>query len=219
MFKKGLVALIFLSLNISLSAQKNSDVLFTVGNESVKVEEFKYIYEKNNKDSGGLYSEADLREYLNLFINFKLIVHDAQAQGLDTNQKFVKEFLTYRNQLAQPYMTDREVTQSLVDEAYRRLQYELRASHILIPVAKEASPKDTLAAFNEATAIYRKALAGENFEELARKYSKDPSVANNGGDLGYFTAFNMIYPFESGAYALKNTGDISAPLRTQYGYH
>ena len=197
----------------------SSAVLFTVGDEKVTVDEFRYIYEKNNSNDKNLYTDKNLRDYLDLFTKFKLKVKEAHEVGLDTTKKFLQEYISYRDQLAIPYLTDREVTQRLVDESYERLKTELRASHILIGVSPDASPKDSLKAYNRAMKIREAILKGTSFDRIARDSSDDPSVANNGGDLGYFTAFYMIYPFESGAYNLKNLGDISMPVRTRFGYH
>lgn len=217
--KGYLFLVIFCLSSLFVSGQTNSPVLFTVAGEPVTVKEFKYIYEKNNSGEGNLYSEKLVRDYLNLYTNFKLKVKAAKDAGLDTTSKFVKEYNNYRAQLAQPYLTDRQVTKRLMDEAYERLKYELRASHILLTVAPDASPKDTLAAYNKAMEVRERLLKGEDFTKVAKETSKDPSVVNNSGDLGYFTAFQMIYPFENGAYALKNNGDISMPIRTRFGYH
>jgi peptidyl-prolyl cis-trans isomerase SurA len=202
------------------NAQTNDQTLFTIGGSPVSVGEFKYIYEKNNASDKNLYNEKSVKEYLNLYINFKLKVKAAHDEGLDTLSKFKLEYYKYRSQLAQPYMTDREVTGKLLDEAYARKQYEIRASHILIPVASDAAPKDTLAAYNLAMSIHDSIVKkGADFEKMARKYSKDPSVAANGGNLGWFTVFQMIYPFESAAYQLGDSGSVSMPVRTQFGYH
>jgi peptidyl-prolyl cis-trans isomerase SurA len=209
----------FVAVHAQTGEKKDDRTLFTVGNDPVSVDEFRYIYEKNNANDKNLYTEKDLREYLNLYANFKLKVREAHDMGLDTSAKFVKEFHNYREQLAQPYLTDRQVTQGLIDEAYERSKTELRASHILISCAPDAAPKDTLAAYNKAMEVYNKLIKGGDFQKLAREYSNDPSVANNGGDLGYFSAFQMIYPFENAAYKLGDTGKISTPVRTQFGYH
>jgi peptidyl-prolyl cis-trans isomerase SurA len=217
--KKILPLVICLCLSFFSRAQKSDETLFTIGGTPVSVGEFKYIYEKNNANDKGLYSEKSVREYLNLYINFKLKVREAHDEGLDTLPKFLAEFNKYRAQLAQPYLTDRQVTDKLLDEAYERMKWELRASHILIPVAPDASPKDTMEAYKLALHIRDTIMKGADFEKVARKYSKDPSVANNGGDLGYFTVFQMIYPFESAAYQLDDSGKISLPVRTQFGYH
>jgi peptidyl-prolyl cis-trans isomerase SurA len=218
-FKRFFWVALLLVCRLPLLAQSGSDVLFTVGNTPVTVDEFKYIYEKNNANDKNLYSSQNLKDYLNLYTNFKLKVQEAHDLGMDTTSKFLTEYNRYRAQLAQPYLTDREVTSQLINEAYDRMKYEVHVSHILFTLAPDAAPKDTLAAWNQAMDVRKQLLNGGDFETLARKYSKDPSVQNNAGDLGYFTVFQMIYPFETAAYNLKNKGDISMPVRTQFGYH
>ena len=217
--KSILILFVGLIATASIFAQDKSPALFTIGNEPVSVKEFKYIYEKNNSGEKKLYSEKSLRDYLDLYINFKLKVKAAKAAGMDTSAKFTKEFKNYRSQLAAPYLTDKQVTQKLIDEAYERLKIEVRVSHILITVSPDASPKDTLAAYNKAMEARAKLLKNEDFAKVAKEYSKDPSAQYNNGDLGYFTAFQMIYPFESAAYNLKKNGDITMPIRTRFGYH
>jgi peptidyl-prolyl cis-trans isomerase SurA len=198
--------------------QKTDDrVLFSVDGRSVGVEEFLTVYNKNNYTQQKA-TAADLKEYLDLYIKFKLKVNEAYSLGLDTTEKFRKELDNYRNQLAQPYLRDRETSQSLVKEAYERMQKEVRASHIMIKVAENASPKDSLAAYKKIVAVHQRLQKGEDFNTLAQTVSEDPSAAENQGDLGYFSAFRMIYPFEQTAF---NTapGQYSQPFRTQFGYH
>jgi peptidyl-prolyl cis-trans isomerase SurA len=217
---RRLLCLVFVLIcQVSVQAQNGSDVLFTVGGQPVTVDEFRYIYEKNNASDKNLYTEKNLNEYLDLYTNFKLKVKQAHDLGMDTTTKFLDEYNRYRSQLAQPYLTDREVTSQLIDEAYNRMKYEIHVKHILFTLAPDAAPKDTLAAWNQAMDVRKQLLNGGDFEALARKYSKDPSVQNNGGDLGYFTVFQMIYPFETASYNLQKAGDISMPVRTQFGYH
>jgi len=206
--------------------KEDSKTLFTVGSDPVTVGEFKYIYEKNNsgddKSKAELYTAKSVYDYLSLYENFKLKVKEAEAEGMDTTAKFISEYKNYRNQLAQPYLNDREVTQKLIDEAYARMQWELRASHILITVSPDASPKDTMAAYNKIDSIYKAIQKGADFSGMAAKYSADPSAKGpkgNKGDLGYFTVFQMIYPFENAAYGIKNIGDVCKPFRTKFGYH
>ena len=115
-------------------------------------------------------------------------------------------------------MNDSKVTNELVQEAYDRMQKEVRASHILVLVAEGASPADTLKAYNKIKDIKNRLNAGEDFNLVAQKYSEDPSVKDNNGDLGYFSAFRMVYPFESAAYT-TNVGDVSKPFKTRFGYH
>jgi hypothetical protein len=115
-------------------------------------------------------------------------------------------------------VTDKAVTQKLVNEAYERMKEEVNAAHILIKCDAKADPKDTLAAYNRIMDIRRRILAGESFEKSAKENSEDPSAKFNDGNLGYFTAMQMVYPFEDAAYKTAK-GSISNPVRTQFGYH
>jgi peptidyl-prolyl cis-trans isomerase SurA len=190
--------------------------VLSVDGEDVSLEEFENIFRKNNRDS--VVTKAALDEYMELFINFKLKVHAAKAAGLDTVSKFKYELQGYRAQLARPYLTDQEKLDELMQEAYAHLQEEVRASHLLIECKPNALAADTLKAYNKIMDIRKKILAGESFESAAKKYSTDKSVEKNNGDLGYFTAFQMVYPFELAAYNTK-IGEVTMPVRTQYGYH
>lgn len=192
-------------------------VLLTVGGDAVTKGEFESIYRKNNpKDSPN--DRKALEEYLELFINFKLKVKAAKVAGKDTTRAFTSELKGYRRQLAQPYLTDKDVNEKLIEEAYERMKKDVRASHILIKLGAEPTPKDTLEAYNKAIMVRNKILKGENFADLARQFSDDPSGVQNGGDLGYFTSMMMVYPFENAAY---NTpiGQVTMPVRTRFGYH
>ncbi|MEI6851894.1 MAG: peptidylprolyl isomerase [Bacteroidota bacterium] len=212
-----------------LKAQNNDPTLLTVAGEKVSKSEFLNVYKKNNI-KGEIMDRKSLEEYLELFINFKLKVKEAEEQKLDTFTSFKTELAGYRKQLAQPYMTDKDVDEGLVKEAYDRAQWDIRASHILIRLDKNATPEDTLAAYNKAIKIRNRILKGESFESVAKETSEDPSVRDredpnsksvikgNGGDLGYFSVLDMIYPFENAAYSTK-IGEVSMPVRTDYGYH
>ncbi|WP_185153514.1 foldase protein PrsA [Fulvivirga lutimaris] len=191
----------------------HQQILFTVNGEGVTAEEFKYVYSKNNINNDSAFTKTDIKEYLDLYVNFKLKIQEAESRGMDKSKAFVDEFNGYREQLKKPYLTENKVTERLVSEAYDRFKYEVRASHILIN-AKE----DTLDAYKKIREIKNQLDQGASFENLAKQYSQDPSVKVNGGDLGYFTSFQMVYPFESAAYQTK-VGEVSAPTRTQFGYH
>jgi peptidyl-prolyl cis-trans isomerase SurA len=208
-------------------ALSGKETLLTIESTPVAVEEFLYVYNKNNNDSIQYSTEEErdkaLRDYLDLFINFKLKVKAAKAEGLDQSQGFKKELARYQKQLAKPYLIENQVTEQLVQEAYARLQQEVHASHILIEVAEDASPADTLKAYRTIDSLRNLAQHGDAqqnvpFDKLARENSGDPSAAMNGGDLGYFTALQMVYPFENAAYNTP-VGQISLPVRSQFGYH
>jgi peptidyl-prolyl cis-trans isomerase SurA len=215
---KSLVVLSFLvacALNPVLAQDKNATVL-TVDGEATSLEEFENIFRKNNRDSA--ISQQSLDEYMELFINFKLKVKEAREAGLDTVKKFITELDGYRNQLARPYLTDTDKLNDLMREAYQNQTQEVRAMHILIKTDANATPADTLRAYNKTMAIRERLMKGEDFASLAKAVSEDPSAKDNGGDLGYFTAFQMVYPFEKAAYDTK-VGEVSMPVRTRYGYH
>lgn len=199
----------------TLEAQK-SPLLFTYGTDSVFQDEFERVFLKNNKKEEQ--TDSSVRAYLNLYINFKLKVKEAETLGMDQNPAFQQELAGYREQLARSYMTDTSLTSMLVDEAYDRMKMEVSASHILILVGPNALPKDTMRAYNRIKDLRKKAVGGMNFDTLAYYNSEDPSAKTNFGDLGYFSAFDMIYPFETQAF-LTEPGNISQIFRTEYGYH
>jgi peptidyl-prolyl cis-trans isomerase SurA len=191
-------------------------ILLSVGEEQVPRSEFERVFKKNNKDT--VFTEKSVRDYLDLYINYKLKVKEAETLKMDTSENFKSELAGYRKQLAQPYLTDKNVSEQLVKEAYDRLKNDVRASHILIKCTNEALPKDTVIAYNRALKISDMILKGADFSKVARDSSEDPSAKDNGGDLGYFTGMQMVYPFETAAYSNK-IGTLSMPVRTRFGYH
>jgi peptidyl-prolyl cis-trans isomerase SurA len=203
-----------------LNAQGNKDaVLMTIGSTNVTVAEFENVYRKNNKINT-VDDAKPVSEYVELFVNFKLKVKEAEELGLDTSKKFVEELSGYRKQLAQPYLTDRDVNDKLLAETYSRLKEEVCVSHILIKCAETASTKDTLIAYNKIMKIYARIQKGESFEKLASQkgISDDTMLIGKAGYIGCFTALDLVYPFENRAYETK-VGEISKPLRTRFGYH
>ena len=167
-----------LGATFTLSACKVADnkqqdpSIETLGKVAVPVSQFKYVYQKNNGNDPDAYSEKSLKEYLDLYTNFKLKVIEAQSMGLDTAQSFIKELEGYKKQLAQPYLTEKSVTEGLIKEAYQRMGEEINAAHILISVAPDADPVDSLKAFQVITTLRAKAIAGADFENLAFENSK-----------------------------------------------
>jgi peptidyl-prolyl cis-trans isomerase SurA len=213
---KQLTKIVFALWFFNAVAQDSSPVLIEFKDEKVTKEEFKRVYQKNNNNE--MVNKSTIDEYLELYINFKLKVMEAESLGYDTNNAFVQELSGYRNQLAQPYLTADGVIEELKKEAYQRLQEEIKASHILIGSKPEDAPADTLKAYQKAQMVREKLKSGGDFGELAKQYSDDPSAQKNEGELGYFTAFYMVYPFETAAYNTKE-GEISEIVKTRFGYH
>ena len=191
----GIFALLALALMASSTQKTNDEILLTVGTEEITVSEFQSVFQKNNNLEE--VTEEEMMEYLDLFVKFQMKVLDAEEMQLDTFASFQKELAGYRKQLARPYLTDKQAEESLIIEAYNRMTQEVRASHILLLVDEDALPKDTLEVYNRINSLRSKILKGEDFESVAKAYSEDPSAKSNGGDLGYFSAFRMVYPFET----------------------
>ena len=199
-----------------LKSQSPDPVLFTVDGQAVPASEFSYIYAKNNRDDAD-FSEASLREYLDLYTKFKLKVREAYAMGLDTLPSLQTELAGYRKQLADSYLTDKEITDRLVEEAFKRMQEDVQVAHILI---KTPSSNDTLTAYGKIQAAYKRLQAGEAWDVVVKQTSEDAGSKDNGGDIGFITALlpNGFYAFENAAYDTP-VGKYSSPVHTSLGYH
>jgi peptidyl-prolyl cis-trans isomerase SurA len=191
--------------------------LFTVGKTTLSTDEFLYTYRKNHQNNADGFTEKNVNEYLDLLVIFKLKVAEARARGLDTTAKFNTEFKTYREELKKPYRTEPDALDKLTKETYQHLTEEVKVAHILINLKPDALPADTLAAYQKISNLKKRIEAGESFEKLANEFSEDPSAKYNNGDLGYFTALQMVYPFEEASYKTP-VGQLSI-VRTQFGYH
>ena len=194
----------------------SQDVL-KIGDRNISLDEFKSIFYKNNHDIEPTIEY--LEEYMDLFVNFKLKVIEAEDLGLDTNRSFINELEGYRKQLAKPYLKNNEFDIQMLTESYNRMQKDVRASHILISVDGDATKNERMAEYNRALEIRESIIDGEiSFAQAAKTYSSDKSALSNGGDLGYFTVFMMVYDFETVAYETP-IGEVSMPVKTKYGYH
>ncbi|MFK7756991.1 MAG: peptidylprolyl isomerase [Flavobacteriales bacterium] len=216
----GLIILSLTALCLYGTAQQSPDaVIMTLENEQITARDFEYIFNKNNTED--VTTREALDEYIELFVNYKLKVKAAKDAQLDTNSAFIAELKGYRKQLARPYLTDTDLLDQLTREAYERKKTEVHARHMLVRVDADAEPEDTLRAWNKIKMLRdRVSVNGEDFEKVAKSKagSEDPSVKDNGGDLGFFSAFQMVYPFEQAAYTTE-VGNVSPILRTRYGYH
>lgn len=216
MTKQNFILLLALLMCSAITyAQPNDNILFTVGDDmEVPVSEFKYIYTKTNADEAN-FSKQSLDEYLDLYKRFKLKVRKAREMGLADKPAFAKELNTYRRQLSSTYLTDKEVSEKLVREAYERSKEDVEIQHIMIKIVNDDEPK----ALEKITAIQKELEGGADFEALARKKSQHAS-RKGGGKLGYITVLQLpdLYDLESAAYDTP-VGQVSAPVRTGTGYH
>ena len=157
-------------------------------------------------------------EFLNNYVNYQLMVYAAQRLGKDTTKAFREEINSYRKELATPYLVDKVILEKLIQEAYDRMHEEVRVAQIFIPVLRNASPADTLVAFDEIRTLRLRILKGESFEQIAKTYSQDTKTAEKGGDVGFIAVLENNYTFESAAYN-NSKAEVSFPIRTDKGYH
>ena len=214
MFRYFYVLICFVFFINTHAQNADKPVLFTVADTPVYAEEFTRIFNKNLdlvKDE----SQKDVDSYLKLFVNYKLKIKEAQAKGLDTMPSYLRELGNYKSQLAKNYLTDTKVTDALVEEAYNRSVNEVKASHVLIMLDANASAQDTLSAYNELLKL-RERILKEGYESVQKEVHNGKTVyAEN---LGYFSAFKMVYDFENAAYSTK-VNEVSMPFKTRFGYH
>ena len=219
---------------VSISAVAQSETLMTINGKAVSAEEFLYIYEKNNQ--AGAVDPKTMDEYLDMFINFKLKVAEAESQGIDTTDAFKKELKGYRAQATPKYLQDEQAMDSLIELSWRHMAKDRRAAHIAIQCPASASAEDIAAALTKINEARERVTIGkgvikgtgkkaklvrqpiEAFDVVAREVSTDPSVKETGGELGWITPFRYVYPLEEAVYNTE-IGQVSEPFRTQYGWH
>ncbi|HTO92739.1 MAG TPA: peptidylprolyl isomerase [Bacteroidota bacterium] len=203
------------------SSVQQETIVATVGRDPIRLSEYEqqYIKTLGTREAGAATSQDDREKFLDLVVKYRLKLAGAYGEGLDRRPEVVNEISSYKGSLAQTYLTEREIVNPGVRKLYARQNEEIRASHILLTLSPSASPADSAAAYRKAYEIIAAAKGGADFGRLALENSQDPSVKVNRGDLYYFTAGQLVTPFEDAAFGMK-VGDISSvPVRTQYGLH
>ncbi|MBP6624060.1 MAG: peptidylprolyl isomerase [Chitinophagaceae bacterium] len=213
----GFTLVLLTSFQTSKAQKKADQTLFTYGGKEVGKSEFLRMYTKNINNQKPDFSEKALKEYLNLYSRFKMKVAEAERMQMDTLSGIQSELGTYKKQLAKTYLTDKEVSDRLVKEAYERMKKDVRVAHILIGIPR--GTEDTVLAFRKIDSIYKEiTLNKADFASIAKSLSEDKQSATNGGDIGFITAMQVVYPFETAAYNTPQ-GTYSKPFKTIYGYH
>ena len=195
-----------------LFAQLENNVLFKVNDSLVYVDEFNRVYNKN-LDLIDENNQKDFESYLELFINYKLKLAEAYEIGLQNDPKYKSELNKYIKQLQNTYLTDRETEDKFLNEAYERTKSEVDVSHVLIRI--DENENDTLKIYNKLNAL-RGAFSNLPVNDFKNKYQNDQELIIE--NLGYFSAFKMIYKFENMAYN-TSVGEVSMPFRTRFGFH
>ncbi len=227
--KKVLLTIAALLLMVAAGAQNSDPVVMEVAGRQIKKSEFMKEFMTSvgdrlakNPQTPAAEKRQALEEYVELFANFRAKLADAYALGFDTTEALRQELKTYRAELAAPYLIDSVELERILHEAYERNHYSLHAAHILLYLAPDASAEDSAKTYNRIMELRNRIVNGEDFfavsAEEVLKQNPNAQVRPYEGDLGFFTAFDMVYPFENAAYGLK-VGEVSMPVRTRFGYH
>lgn len=174
-------------------------------------------YQKNvvSKTNNLKDSLENFKNFFKLYVNYRLKLEDAKKKNYHKDITLQKEFLDYRNQVAETYLLDRKLVKPGVEKLYEQRKYELRVSHIMLRPDTSGEEKTR----ERAEKILQMAKGGESFAKLAAVNSVDIYSKNNGGDIYYITA-GLIDPiFEEACYNTK-VGEIhNKVVRTRYGFH
>lgn len=227
--KKVLITIAALLLMVAAGAQNSDPVVMEVAGRQIKKSEFMKEFMTSvgdrlakNPQTPAAEKRQALEEYVELFANFRAKLADAYALGFDTTEALRQELKTYRAELAAPYLIDSAALERILHEAYERNHYSLHAAHILLYLPPDASAEDSAKTYNRIMELRNRIMKGEDFfavsAEVVREQNPGAQVRQYEGDLGYFTAFDMVYPFENAAYSLQ-IGEVSMPVRTRFGYH
>lgn len=197
-------------------AAAHAQTLFTYGTRTVSKEEFLKAYNKNNTETAP--SEQSYRDYLDLYIRFKIKVQAALEARLDTLPSQQAELAAFRNQVVESFMNDEASINVLVEEAIERSKKDIHVAHIFIAAPPSATSEQVQQAQKKANEAWARLQSGDDFTKTALAYSEDPAVKTNKGDLGFITVFSLPYAMETLVYNTP-VGKFTSPLRSRNGYH
>jgi len=210
-------------IGCTMAWAQDDPVIMKINGKPITRSEFEYSYNKNNSD--GVVDKKDVRNYVDLFVNYKLKVEAAYEAGLDTTETFKQEFLSYRNQQVRPtFINDSDVekeAQRIYNETRERIDGNggmVKAAHILIATKQKASDNEVDVARLRADSIYNVIRNGGDFAELAKQFSDDKRSGMNGGELGWIQKGVTVKEFEDVLFAQKD-GEISKPVESPFGFH
>jgi len=214
------IGLVFGSMFVGCASQESA-VVATIGGDKITLDEFNTMYAKSNsgKDTSQRAAAEDKEKFLDLYVKFRLKVKEAYAQGYENAPDIQAELQEYKRNLAVTLLIDQKISEPAIRRMYERKLYEVRSSHILLQMAQNASPAETLKTYMKAMKIIDSLKAGQPYETLALNNSQDPSVVSNKGDLGYVVSGRMVPEFEDAIFSVPAGTLIPYPIRTQFGYH
>ena len=192
-----------------------AQTLISYGNSVTGKDEFLRAYNKNKPSTTN--KEKSIREYLELYTNFKLKVKEAQELRLDTMAQIKYDVQNFRDQITDNYLNDEGGLQTLINEAVYRSRKDLHVLYFSVPVTEKSLPADTMKAYNAAVELYSKLKKGsvDYVEMVTDVYSK--IITAKYSDVGFITAFSVPYELENIIYSIK-PGAVSAPYKTAKGW-
>ena len=190
-----------------------SQTLFTYGTKTVSKEEFLKAFNKNPDTTGS--REDKIKEYLDMYVNFKLKIQAAKDEKLNLEESYKSESENFRNQLAENYINEQANINGLIKKAFERSKKDILVAQVFVEVK---SGTDTTQAYSQIKQAYRDLQSGKNFSDVTSSYSTDEGVKNAKGQIGYITVFTLPYEIENIVYSLK-PGEYSNIYRSGAGYH
>ena len=220
--KKIAIGLILTVALISCSkkgAEQKGPFLAKVGNVTITQSDYDSEFQSLPDYAQQLFTDEEGKgKFLNEIINKNMLYQEALKKGLDKTPDFQKKLEEFKKLTLVTELFEKEiiskakVSDQEVKDYYDKHKEEftpttqIKASHILLKTEDEAKK------------VLDRLKKGEKFGDIAKAVSLDPGSAKNGGDLGYFSKGQMVPEFEKAAASL-NAGDISLPVKTQFGYH
>ena len=208
-------------------AQNNDPVIMKINGKSVYRSEFEYSYNKNN--SGNVIDKRSVKEYLPLFVNYKLKVEDALNKQLDTLSTFKKEYTMYRDQQIKPTLVNDGDVQRFARKMYETTKSRVGdegwflPAHIYVRLKQKATKEEQEAAKLRIDSIYNiikttKEDPKNEFLRLAKECSEDVRSAQRGGMLGWLAKGQLMKEFDDRMLKME-AGEITEPFLTSAGYH
>lgn len=202
----------------SCTTEHSKIVLAEYGGHQITMSEFEQAYSKN---AGGYENAKDdslskMKNFLDLYLNFKMKLRDALVRNYDENPMLMAELKDYKEKVGITYLLEKKLLEPSLIDMYDRRKLEYRASHIMLRTGQGGNDEESR---KLAESILDSIKAGESFEEMANKYSQDQFSAAAGGDLFYLTAGLLPIEFEDAVYKTEPGQLYPEVLKTNFGYH
>lgn len=192
-------------------------VLATVNGQPITEADLDLAIEDLDQQFARLPEEQKRAAALSAVIEIRLMAAEAAAKGIDKDPDIARRLAFLQQRALHAAVIDKEVQAKITDDetrvrydkeiAAQPAENEVRARHILVKTKEEAE------------AVIKDLDAGKSFEDIAKEKSTDPGSGANGGDLGYFSAGQMVPEFEKAAFELAPGTYTKTPVQSQFGFH